>query len=129
MCFAISVVFSCVIILINFSVLESCRNCCLFAKTIFSILFLICSYVGHSIKKCTSSSTDFGQKGQNLISLGVLGVLCRPFSISKKWLDSLNFVIDCRAVVFFIVWRYSSQPISVLSNEYVRSLLSGLLIV
>ena len=91
----------------------------------FIISSLGYAYMGQSIKKCTSSSTTVGQKGQNLSSLGVLGVVCLSFSMFKRLLDSLNFVSACLDAMFLISSRHFSHPISVLISAYVRSLLSG----
>ena len=81
--------------------------------------------MGHSSRKCTSSSTTVGQKGQNRSSFGVLGLVCLNFSMFKRLLESLNFVSACLVVTFLISSRYFSHPISVLISAYVRSLLSG----
>ena len=97
--------------------------------SIFSIIwYLGYRYIGQFIRKCTSSSTAVGQKGQNRSSLGVLGLVCRSFSMLSRLLESRNLVKDCRTVVFLISSRYFSRPSSVLRSAYVRSLLSGLLI-
>ena len=84
--------------------------------------------MGQSSRKCTSSSTTVGQKGQNLSSLGVIGVVCLNFSMFKRLLDSLNLLSECLVAMFLISSRYFSHPISVLISAYVRSLLSGLAI-
>ena len=85
-----------------------------------SILFISSfreiSYVGHSRRKCISSSTLSGQNGQNLCSLGVLGDLCLPFSMFRTWFERRYFVKDCLMVVFLISCKYFSQPSSVLKS-------------
>ena len=44
---------------------------------------LILAYLLQSSSKCTSDSTDPGQKGQHLSFLGILGLLYLPVSITK----------------------------------------------
>ena len=107
-----------------FSGVMSSRNFCLgvfwlkfgfLFKNTPSILFLGVWYTGQVIRKCCSSSTDSGQNGQKRRSLGVLGVVCRNFSMFKRLLDSRNLVNDCLILVFVISSRYFSRPISVLN--------------
>jgi len=76
-------------------------------------------YTGHSIRKCTSSSTLPGQNGQKRCPLGVFGTVCLPFSMFRTLLESLNFVSDCLNAAFFISCRYFSHPES-LSNALSR---------
>ena len=51
------------------------------------------SYFLHSKRKCSSDSTDSGQKGQNLLSLDTFGLQYRNVSILRGWQLSLNLVI------------------------------------
>ena len=71
-------------------------------------------YTGHSNRKCISSSTLFGQNGQNRFSFGVFGCVCLPFSMFRTLLESLNFVSDCLTGMLVISCRYFSHPDSVL---------------
>ena len=52
---------------------------------------LIFAYLLQSSKKCTSDSTDPGQKGQNLSFLGILDLLFLPVSITKLCELKRNF--------------------------------------
>ena len=51
------------------------------------------SFFLHSKRKCSSDSTDSGQKGQNLLSLDTFGLQYRNVSILRVWQLSLNLVI------------------------------------
>ena len=72
----------------------------------FSMLFINSfrgiMYIGHSRRKCISSSILSGQKGQNLFSLGVIGDECLPFSMLRTWFERRYFVNDCLTLVFFL---------------------------
>ena len=120
MYFAIIMVFSLVINFTNLSLLVvSVAFSVFLAGSMSCNFFLSCLYVGHFNIKCSSSSTCVGQKGQNLISFGVIGVVCLPFSMLRIWFDSLNFVSVCLSVVLLMVWRYFSHPTSVFISAYV----------
>ena len=69
------------IISVNLSLVDGSRG----ISILFINSFRGISYVGHSRRKCISSSTLSGQNGQNLFSLGVLGDMCLPFSILRMW--------------------------------------------
>ena len=88
---------------------------------------LILPYIAHCNRKCASVSTTFEQKEQNLISLGILR--CRPISIIRLWLESLNLVTCFLISGFLISDRYFSGPILFLKIPYVLSLLLSFLIV
>ena len=76
---------------------------------------IVLSYSEHWIKKCCSLSTWSGQCGQNLCSLGVIGMLCLPVSILRMWSDSLNFERVTLCFLFLIVSRYFSHLTSLLN--------------
>ena len=87
----------------NFDFWDSCIKCGLSFIIFLINSFLGTRYVGHSRRKCISSSTLVGQKGQNLSSFGVLGDVCLPFSILRVWFERRNLVKDCLTSVFFIL--------------------------
>ena len=67
--------------------------------------FLRNLYVGHFIKKWSSSSTSSGQKGHFRSEWYMFW--CLPFSIARLWSESLNLV---RAVLFFVDnWYYTDK--------------------
>ena len=70
------------------------------------ISFLGIRYIGQTRRKCTSSSTVLGQKGQNRFSFGVLGLVYLSFSMFRTWFESLNLVKDCLTISFLISRRY-----------------------
>ena len=78
----------------------------------------------HSSKKCFSSSTLLGQKGQNRAFLSIFR--CLPFSIISGWFESLSFVNAVRCSTFWISLRYCSYPSDVLRRLYVFNLLPSL---
>ena len=63
-------------------------------RILLSSIDLCLEKVGHSKRKWFSSSTTlFGQHGQILASIGILGLLCLPFSTMRSWLLSLSLLI------------------------------------
>ena len=100
----------------NCSFFVSCKNNGFSFNTVPTISPLGTRYIGHSSRKCTSSSTLPGQKGQKRCSFGVLGVVCLPFSMFKVLLESLNLVNDCLIAILLISWRYFSHPTCVLKS-------------
>ena len=67
-----------------------------------------------SIRKCFSSSTSLGQKGQNRAFFSIFR--CLPFSIINEWFESLSFVNAVRSSMLRISLRYCSYPREVLKR-------------
>ena len=78
-----------------------------------------------SKRKWYSSSTFPGQNWQKRSSFGVLGVVCLPVSMAKRWFESLNLATWERILKFLTFTKYFSIPISVLKVAYVLSLLES----
>ena len=84
---------------LNFKLMDKYSNSGISFSIGYSNFSLWDWYAEHERRKWTSFSINPGQKGQNRISLWI--PLCRPISIIKRWLESLNLVIWIRAVFFF----------------------------
>ena len=77
--------------------------------SLFIISFLGIRYIGQTRRKCTSSSTVLGQKGQNRFSFGVLGLMYLSFSVFRTLFESLNSVKDCLTISIYH-WNTRSRP-------------------